>query len=333
MKCTGKFRTGIVVLAALSLLAAGCGKKTYELDRPYDVYGTRIHYQAPQDPAAETSQNTERQLSFFAGDLCVAEDVATGKATERTSKAEAAGVFHLEDQTVTYARNMYKKLYPASTTKILTAYIALKYGNLSDVVTISPQAADQLSDSSVCDVAAGDKITLENLLYGLMLKSGNDAADAIAEHISGDEQKFVELMNQEAEALGATRSHFVNPHGLQDENHYTCVYDLYLMFRAALQYEEFEEIIRTKEYNVTYKDANDLTVTQVWPTSNLFLTGEFAQPKKVTVLGGKTGTTNDAGYCLVLYSRHKKNGPVISIVLKAEDRDSLYESMSDLVKM
>ena len=331
MKCTGKLKTGVLALAAVSLLAAGCGKKTYELDQPYDVYRTQIHYQAPGDPE-ETTQQTDRQLAFFARDLCVTEDVSTGKGTERTDRAEAAGVFHLEDHTVTYARNIYKKLYPASTTKILTAYIALKHGNLSDVVTVSAAAADQLSDSSVCDVHAGDKITLEDLLYGLMLKSGNDAADAIAEHISGDEQKFVELMNQEAAALGATHSHFVNPHGLQDENHYTCVYDLYLMFQAALQYEEFEKIISTKEYNVTYQDASGLTVTQAWPASNLFLTGEFSPPGKVTVIGGKTGTTNDAGYCLVLYSRHKKKGPLISIVLKADSRDSLYEAMTDLMK-
>ena len=322
----------MAVLAVLSLLVSGCGEKTYELEHTYDVYGTQIHYQKP-DGANEPGTDVTDEINYFAQDLCVGEDVKIGIDTAAAQTAEAAGVFHQKSGDITYAKNIYEKLYPASTTKILTAYIALKYGKLSDMITVSAEAANQLSDSSVCGVHTGDKLTLEDLLYGLMLKSGNDAADAIAEYISGDEQKFADLMNQEAAALGATHSHFITPHGLHDENHYTCVYDLYLLFHAALQYEEFEKIISTKEYTVTYQDANDLPVSQLWETTNQFLTGETAQPKKVTVIGGKTGTTSDAGYCLVLYSKHKKDGPVISIVLKADSREHLYELMSELVQL
>lgn len=323
-----------MALLAAALFIGGCGTKTYELEHPYDIYGTKIHYQQPADAASDTIETMETasgQPAYFAKNLCVAQDATVGKQTEHAQYAQAAGVFHLESGETTYSKNIYEKLYPASTTKIMTAYIALKYGTLSDEITISPQAADQLSDSSVCDVNVGDKLTLKDLLYGLMLKSGNDAADAIAEYISGDETKFAEKMNEEAAALGATRSHFVNPHGLHDENHYTCVYDLYLIFHAALQYEEFEKIIKAKEYTATYKDANGLSVTQVWPTSNLFLTGEAQKPKKTRVIGGKTGTTTDAGYCLVLYSKHKKFGPSISIVLKADERDNLYQFMAELL--
>lgn len=124
--------------------------------------------------------------------------------------AEGAGTFNLATNTVTYAQNIYEKLYPASTTKILTAYIALKYGNLEDYVTVSENAADQASDSSVCGLKAGDVVQLKDLLYGMMLKSGNDAAIAIAEHIGGSVEGFADMMNQEARAMGATRSHFVN---------------------------------------------------------------------------------------------------------------------------
>ena len=107
-----------------------------------------------------------------------------------------------------------------------SAYVALKNGNLDDVVTVSANAANQASDSSVCELKEGDKITLRDLLYGLMLRSGNDAAVAIAEHISGSSEEFVVLMNAEAKALGATGSHFVTPNGLHDEEHYSTVYDM-----------------------------------------------------------------------------------------------------------
>ena len=101
--------------------------------------------------------------------------------------------------------------------------MSLKNGNLDDVVTVSANAANEASDSSVCELKEGDKITLRDLLYGLMLRSGNDAAVAIAEHISGSSEEFVVLMNAEAKALGATGSHFVTPNGLHDEEHYSTV--------------------------------------------------------------------------------------------------------------
>lgn len=334
MKCTDKRKPWIAVSLLALLALSGCGGKAYELERAYDVYGTQIHYKEPEN----MDMDAAGALAYFAKNLCVAQennipapDSASAVKPSDAQKAEAAGAFHLKDKKTAWGKNIYERLYPASTTKILTAYIALKYGKLTDVVTVSAQAADQLIDSSVCGIRAGDQVTLEVLLYGLMLKSGNDAADAIAEYISGDEETFAALMNQEAAALGATRSHFVNPHGLQDENHYTCVYDLYLIFQAALGYPEFENIIKTESYTASYQDADGLSVTQEWETTNLYLIGEAVQPDGVSVIGGKTGTTTDAGYCLVLYSETEAAGPVITIVLKAEDRDSLYGLMSKLL--
>ncbi|MEI3340415.1 MAG: serine hydrolase [Eubacterium sp.] len=139
---------------------------------------------------------------------------------------------------------MYEKRYPASTTKILTAYLALKYGKLDDTLTVSQDAIYTLmAGSSICGLKPGDKITLEDALYGLMLCSGNDAANVIAEYISGSTEKFADLMNEEAKALGATQSHFVNAHGLPDEDHYTTAYDLYLIFNAAIKNEDFVHFV------------------------------------------------------------------------------------------
>ena len=118
-------------------------------------------------------------------------------------------------------------------------------------MTVSENAADQASDSSVCGLKAGDVVQLKDLLYGMMLKSGNDAAIAIAEHIGGSVDQFVEMMNQEALELGATNTHFANPSGLQDENHYTTVYDIYLMLQEAMTYPHFLEIAQLSSYNLT----------------------------------------------------------------------------------
>ncbi len=342
MKCTDN-KNGHAALRTIALstvcvlLLNGCGTKTYELEHPYDVYGTSIHYMQPrsEDESTDTEQalSGSRTIPYFAQDLCVGEYPSADANGLDASAAEAAGVFHLEEGTITYSKNIYEKLYPASTTKILTAYIALKHADLSDTVTVSEQAADQAEDSSVCGLHAGDQLTMEELLYGLLLESGNDAADAIAEHISGSLESFASLMNEEAASLGATHSHFSNPHGLHEEDHYTCVYDLYLLLNAAFQYDEFETITHTAKHTASYRNASGALVTQEWETTDKFLTGEAEVPEGITVLGGKTGTTNAAGYCLALYSKNAANERLISIVMKADSGEHLYALMTELLKL
>lgn len=341
MKCTDNKGRHALQFAALTtaciVLLSGCGTKTYELEHPYDVYGTSIHYVQPpsEDEGTDAQQVLYKAgtIPYFAQELCVGEYPKAGAENLDASAAEAAGVFHLGEGTITYSKNIYEKMYPASTTKILTAYIALKHADLTDTVTVSEQAAAQAGDSSVCGLKAGDQLTLEELLYGLLLESGNDAADAIAEHISGSSQSFAALMNEEAAALGATHSHFVNPHGLHEEEHYTCVYDLYLLLNAAMKYDEFETIVHTAKHTAAYRDASGASVSQEWETTDKFLTGEAEVPDGVTVLGGKTGTTNAAGYCLALYSKNAADEPVISIVMKADNGDHLYALMTELLKL
>ena len=172
---------------------------------------------------------------------------------------------------------------------------------------------------------------MDDLLYGMMLRSGNDAAIAIAESISGSVEEFAALMNKEAAALGATQSHFVNPNGLPDENHYTSVYDLYLIFRAALQNETFVQIISTTSYDVTYQAGDGTIEEHTWENTNQYLSGHAKSPDGFTVIGGKTGTTGDAGYCLVLYSMNEQSQPIISIVLKADGKSNLYLLMNEML--
>lgn len=294
----------------------------------YDIYETSKKYQL----ISTEDTSLHGALPYFASNNCVSDGKDLG--TDKTSSyvAGASGVFNLTTKDVLYAQNIYAKMYPASTTKILTAYVALKYGDLNGIYTVSENAADQASDSSVCNLKAGEQLSLQQLLYGLLLRSGNDAAIVIAEGISGDVSSFAELMNKEAKMLGATDSHFVNANGLQDENHYTTVYDLYLIFQAAIQNPTFVDIIHTTEYTVDYLDPNGMSIQQVWTSTNKYLMGTETAPDGITVIGGKTGTTNDAGYCLVLLSNNAAGDQIVSIVMKADCRNNLYYYMNELLR-
>lgn len=267
---------------------------------------------------------------MFAQDLCVSSaDVALSGLTDDT-ELHGAGLFNLESEEVVYGYHLYDRLFPASTTKILTAYVALKYGNMDDEVVVSANATNFNWDESVCGLQTGDTVTMYDLICGLLLHSGNDAAVAIAEHISGSEEAFVELMNKEAAALGATGSHFVNPHGLHDDNHYTTAYDLYLIFNACLKDERFVEIISLNPYTANLKGADGTVRTQTWTPTHFYGSGDAKAPEGVRVIGGKTGTTSKAGNCVILYDENADGTPYISVIMGAEDKTLLYEDMNDL---
>lgn len=319
MKCINRI-LAVLLVPILALTATGCGKKESEIANRYKI--DRTVYQTEQMDVSS---------SFFAEDLCVGGLENLGTDTTDSQVAAGAGVFHTATGEITYAQNIYEKLYPASTTKILTAYIALKEGNLDDVVTVSDNAVDLESDSSNCGLLAGDKMTLRDLLYGLMMRSGNDAAIAIAEHISGDTESFAVRMNEEARMLGATASHFVNPNGLPDDDHYTSVYDLYLLFSAAIKDELFCDLIRATSYTTNYTHADGSDATQEWSSTNRYFSGDAEAPEEFTVIGGKTGTTGDAGYCLVLLTKNAAGEEIISIVLKADCRSNLYLLMNQIL--
>ena len=325
MKCINRK----LICIFLCLFFSGCGEKSKEVTFPdaYQLYQTsqKYHMVSVDDTSL---QNT---YPFFGEKYCISDGKPLGTDKTDSQVAEAAGVFNLDKKEITYCQDIYKKIYPASTTKILTAYVALKYGDLDSIYQVSARAADQESDSSVCNLKEGDYLSLKQLLYGLMMRSGNDAAIVIAEGISGSVEEFAKLMNKEAKALGALDSHFVNANGLQDEDHYTTVYDMYLFFQAALKYPEFVDFITKTEYTVQYLDKAGTTVEQVWTSTNKYLMGTEDAPRGITVIGGKTGTTHAAGYCLVLFSKNNKDEQIVSIVMKADCRNNLYYYMNELL--
>ena len=319
MRCTSKL---LCIICAVSLLFTGCGTSQVALEKEYDTYSYHNSF---------TNQEQDVDVDFYAKDLCVTNTINFGLEGTYAEVAQGGGVFDITTNEVLYSQNLFKKLYPASTTKILTAYIIIRDCNLSAVTTISESAADQASDSSTCGLNAGDNVTINDLLYGLMLYSGNDAAEALAEYHSGSVEAFAEEMTKTAHELGATNSQFKNPSGLPDKQHYTTIYDMYLIFNQALQQEKFVEIINSSSKSATYTNKNGNTVEKTYYNGNRYLTGREKTPEGFQVIGGKTGTTYDAGYCLVLYSKNPEGHDIISIVFKADCAHNLYLLMGQIL--
>ncbi len=325
MKCTNKFKRIFILFLMTALVLTtltGCGSKEYTFG--YD----RSRNNSGFSTASHTVGNT---ADSFASELCVTtKDVTSGTDVDM-SAATAAGLFDISQKNVIYAKSVHEKLNPASLTKILTALCALEHGNLDDVLTASPNVHIEESGAVKLGIEEGDTMTLEQALHALMLKSSNDVAVLIAEHIGGSVEGFADLMNETANRLGATNSHFVNPHGLTDPNHYTTAYDLYLICNAAVKHDKFVEIIHTASYNSVYHDKDGNEKTMDMANSNAYIKGEAFAPNNVTVIGGKTGTTNAAGNCLVIYAKNSAGNPYISVVLQAPDRTTMYTEMTDLL--
>lgn len=279
----------------------------------------------------ETYSNNIYKEKLTVDQLCVVSDDIAYDKFETEDEFHAAGLFDLQERQVLFAENVHERLFPASTTKVLTTYIALKYGELSDIVTVGEAAMNVPWDSSKAWLQLGDQLTLEDLLYALMLPSGNDAAAAIAEHISGSEEAFADLMNEEAAKLGMSHSHFVNAHGYQDEEHYTTAYDLYLVLNQCIQNETFIEIVSSSSHHAKITQADGTVRNMTWKQSNQFINGTTVVPDGVIVLGGKTGTTDEAGACLVLCVTDENSNPYISIIMGAEAKAVLYENMGNLI--
>ena len=279
----------------------------------------------------ETYTNELFKGTLFSENLCVATDNVAYESFKTEDTFKASALFNLSDKSVLMAENIHEKVFPASTTKLMTFYLAMKYGNLDDIVTVSESATILPSGSSRAWLKAGDSMSLKDLLYSMMLASGNDSAIAISEYISGSETEFAELMNEEAALLGATNTHFVNSHGYHDENHYTTAYDLYLIMNACLKYDAFNELISTSKYNTAITEPNGYQRKVEWIQTNAFLNGTLPIPEGITVVGGKTGTTDAAGDCLMLYCTDKDQVPYIAIIMGAESKTSLYNNMTSLI--
>lgn len=325
-----RMKNTILLIALLLILVCGAGGLFYMLrggigSEPVMAYSTDREFQH------QKISGISQRADAFAADLCV----VTGDQTLDSVSLEQAqkGVLlDLKDKSVLYAQGAYDKVYPASITKIITALLAFKNSNMDDVVTITQENITLEEGSQVVGFQVGDQVTMDQLVHCLLVYSGNDAASAIATHVGGSTENFVAMMNEYAAQLGCTGTHFTNPHGLQDENHYTTPYDIYLMLKEALKYPEFMEITQLPSYTVTFQHSDGSEDSVSLTATDHYLTGEANAPKGVTVLGGKTGTTSSAGNCLALLCQNSYGEPYVSIVMGASTKELLYQQMTSLLE-
>ena len=312
------------LLLCVTMVLAGCGKKTAE----------------PLLLAFDASLEVPQAEELSPEKLIVSELTVFDTETEEEAFPKVSAAL-LSDETTHQAivgEHVYDRLYPASITKIFTAYMALKYGNLEDTVKVSYNASHiTVPGAQLCKISEGDEINLKNLLQIMLLYSGNDTALAVAEHISGSVEEFCAQMNEEAKLLGCADTHLVNPHGLHEEDHYTTAYDIYLVLRELLANETFREMVGQPDGTLHIRHADGTEEDRKFVATNRYLSGnerytKVDPPENVTILGGKTGTTSQAGYCLAIGVEGKESGDLyIAIILHASSSDALYQNMTNLL--
>lgn len=250
------------------------------------------------------------------------------------TSCESVLLFELETQNILYTKYPNKKMYPASVTKIMTAIIALEIGNLDDIITVDDKTPYEIYGSKIA-LEVGEKLTLKDLLYALLLPSANDAAEVIAKHYGKTIENFAKLMNNKAKDLGCTNTHFVNPHGLHNNNHYTTAYDLMKITTYAMKNNTFKKIVSQSRY--TIPKTNKKEARKIITTNNLLLNTSpyyiyvngIKTPRQYSnVIGIKNGYTDQAKNTIVA-GVEKKNMTIVAIILKGSGTE-LYTDAHNL---
>jgi D-alanyl-D-alanine carboxypeptidase (penicillin-binding protein 5/6) len=230
--------------------------------------------------------------------------------------AEAAMIYERNSDTMIDSWNPDKQIYPSSMVKLMTALVALERGDLSEEVKVTKRALNSVAPGSVsAGLVAGEELTLEQLLYCLMVASANDAATVIAEHIAGNQETFVAMMNDKAQALGCTGTNFSNVHGLHDEQTYTTARDVCRITDAALENEVFRTMFTAESY--TMPATNKSEPRELWTTNHMMSTHSRKDYYDHRVTGGKTGATDEAGRCLVA-TAESGGMEIVTIVMGAK---------------
>lgn len=229
------------------------------------------------------------------------------KASEVLVSAESAVVLNADTGEILYSKNPYEKRGMASTTKIMTSLVALEYGNLTD--TVKAKLSDVTVEGTSIGLKEGDEVSLETLVAGMLLESGNDAANVTATMIGGSKEKFSQLMNKKAKELGMLSTDFKNPSGLTEEGHYSTAYDMALLASNAIKNQKFRELCSTRSYKATYGTPQ---YQRTFYNHNKFLSVFEG------ALGIKTGFTKASGRCLVT-AAERDGVTLVAVTLNARD--------------
>jgi D-alanyl-D-alanine carboxypeptidase (penicillin-binding protein 5/6) len=239
-------------------------------------------------------------------------------ASANDIQSKAAVVMDAGTGRVLYAKNPDLRLMPASTTKLMTALVVIEKANLTDVVTVSRKAANTAPTRA--GLRAGDKATIETLLYAALMKSANDAAVALAEGVAGSEEEFVQLMNRKALAIGAHDTHFINANGLPGKGQYITAYDLSKIMRHAIKYPVLKAILGTRITEISTETGKTMFIKN---TNKLLWSDE-------DLLGGKTGYTNQARHCFVCAGERDSDTLIVAL-LGSPRRDLLWKETEGLM--
>ena len=285
---------------------------------------------------AEISEPTEETAAPWADDPTGYRENQLADAPEYEAGCDTALLLELNSGIVVYAKNAESKVFPASLTKIMTCMVAIEYASkdLDKMVTVSETALEGIAEAGgEVRLQAGERMTLRDLLYYLMVSSNNESANVIAEYVAGDIPSFISLMNKTAQQLGCTGTHYENTHGLHNPNHYTTARDLSVITRKALTYELFREISSTAEYTVPATNLSDkkkLTSTNylILNDGNRYLAdnGNYYSYYLKSATGIKTGYTSAAGRC-VISRASDGNMDLLCIIMGAKTRVMSDESI------
>lgn len=321
MKCLNKKGLFICFCFLLMCSISGCGN-SYDKDKKLHIHSS-------------VSLPIVRPSGLAAQDVVIPYDAYIFDNPEM--EYESGLLINETKNMVVSAVNPHKQIYPASMTKIMTAIVVMDAVNagtisLQDTVVVQKKIEFNEDNVGVLGLEPGDYITVDELLHGLLISSYNDCAVVLARYVSGSVSDFVALMNEKALNLGATNTHFVNPHGLHDNNHYTTPYDLYLIFKCFLKNDTLVSIDGNGEYTLSYYRGDDLVEVEMIAT-NGFLSNSFEMPTGYHITGWKTGTTEKAGNCIILeFVSDTTDEEFICLVSNAKDREVLYKNVEDMLK-
>lgn len=320
--------TGIILIIILIFGLVGCQSKDASLLGNYRATDTLIHSDVGALVTADFAPLTSQWF------LCdITEDMQTEDYVFDSENANRDGTAFVIDRTnnkLLFGYHMLNKRFPASLTKLMTALLVLKNCDLLDTITITPEIA-ALKRGSNAVLEEGDQMTISSLLGCLLVVSANNVGVALAEYLAGSEEAFVEMMNDEAKKLGLSQTQFANPHGMHDDKHFTTPYDMYVVLQECLKYDEFVKWSGITRTSYEYIDKSGSTRTRVIESTNQFKLGNYEYPEGITILGGKTGTTAQAGYCLMMHVANEEGHEYILGVYHAETEEKLYNKMSELM--
>lgn len=315
----------VLLLIMISMLLCSCKDAESELYAHY-MSGDSI---VNTDIGQYITPKTAPLLSE--GKLCYVTKEQLSEDENLNCKASI--VINITNNTFYQGDNSFGKIYPASITKLMTALVILKYGNLEDEYLVKEDNCGITEEGAqLIGLEAGDTIKVRDLMYCLLLHSGNDSAYALADYLTGDQAAFCDLLNEEAKRLGCVSTHYTNPHGLHNDNHYSSAYDEYIILRECMQSEDFVNISKCDDYEFTLTDSDGVLQTIYLRSTNKFKRGDYEIPEGTEILGYKTGYTDEAGVCLIQCVQTQNGDQYIIGIFGGPSYESLYTQMQYLME-